>query len=182
MPDTTVQPLGRHTTKNKRTKTTCRTIAIETVNNLAFQCIQLVSDRVVKFGRHKLMHHALEIFVHHQTVQYLLSIISVHTHTNSSTNWYIRNFHQLIRLNYAEHLECHINLGANWPLPQNSCCYHKLFFNCFTPVYIDMTANTKHSSTSNLLSESYQKLFPNPQSQNRVSFLWLQTSPASVLQ
>jgi len=40
-----------------------------------------------------------------------------------------------------------LNLGACQLLPENRYYYHKLFF---VPVYIDMTANTNHSSTPNL--------------------------------
>ena len=43
-----------------------------------------------------------------------------------------------------------VNLGAYQPLPQNSYCYHKLFLQLFAPVYIDMTADSNHSSAPNL--------------------------------
>jgi len=51
--------------------------------------------------------------------------------------------------------------------------------NCSVPVYIDMTANTSHSSTVNLriaylitsLATLSKAFFPNLQSQNRASFL-----------
>jgi len=72
-----------------------------------------------------------------------------------------------------------LNLGAYQPLPQTSYCYHKLFLTTvFAPVYIDMTADTNHSSTPNLRIAhlitslgTLSKAFPNPQSQNRASFL-----------
>jgi len=51
-----------------------------------------------------------------------------------------------------------------------------------------MAADINHSSTPNLhiahfiaSFEPYQKLFPNPQSQNRAFFLQLYNSTASVL-
>ena len=41
-----------------------------------------------------------------------------------------------------------LNLGAYQLLPQNIYCYHKLLYICLSaPVYIDVTANTNHSST-----------------------------------
>jgi len=65
--------------------------------------------------------------------------------------------------------------GAYWPLPQNCYCYKHCSYKCFCTSIHSMTADTNHSSTPNLrlslLSEPNQKLLPNPQSQNRASFL-----------
>ena len=64
-------------------------------------------------------------------------------------------------------------------LPQNLCYYHKLFWRpVFAPVYIDITADTSHSSTRSLciaqLITSFgtlSKAFSKSTKQNQKSFL-----------
>jgi len=68
-------------------------------------------------------------------------------------------------------------VGAYRLLPKNHYCYHEML-TVFALVYIDMTADTNHSATPNLCAAhlitslgTLSKLFPNPQSQNRASFI-----------